>query len=180
MINLQKQTLRCQFRVNQVDWRLFDIFMPATANPPTTPRSAPLWRRFAALGYDSLILMALSMGYGALITSLNVALGAKGQDYQPMLHNPLYFVGWVAVLASFFIYSWCKSGQTIGMKTWRIRLIPQDPAIATISLRQALLRCLFGLAGMLMLGAGYWYRWLNKDGRTWHDKMTASRVILVS
>jgi uncharacterized RDD family membrane protein YckC len=136
-----------------------------------------MWRRLAALVYDSLILMALSMGYGALITSINVVFGAKGQDYQPMLHNPLYFIGWVAVLVGFFIYSWCKSGQTIGMKTWRIRLIPQDPNATGISLRQALLRCVFGTTGMLFLGAGYWYYWLNKDGFTWHDKMTASKVV---
>ncbi|HMU67228.1 MAG TPA: RDD family protein, partial [Cellvibrionaceae bacterium] len=72
--------------------------MLTPAHQSSPPRSAPLWRRFAALGYDSLILMALSMGYGALITSVKVALGTPGHDYQPMLKSPLYFLGWLSVL----------------------------------------------------------------------------------
>ncbi|HRH78562.1 MAG TPA: RDD family protein [Cellvibrionaceae bacterium] len=153
--------------------------MPTSANQSPPTRSAPLWRRFAALGYDSLILMALSMGYGALITSVKVALGTPGQDYQPMLHSPLYFLGWLLVLVSFFLYSWCRSGQTIGMRAWRIQLIPQDSAQRALSIKQALARCLFGSLSMLALGAGYWYGWFNPEGNTWHDAMTQSRVIVI-
>jgi uncharacterized RDD family membrane protein YckC len=167
----------CQRQKLRLDWRLFDLAMPQTSTNPAQTRSAPIWRRFAALGYDSLILMALSMGYGALITSLNVAFGVKGHDYQPMLHSPAYFLGWVAVLAGFFLHSWCKSGQTIGMRSWRIRLIPADPTLKHVSLRQASVRCILGCTGLLCFGAGYWYRWFNSEGNTWHDKMTATRVV---
>lgn len=119
------------------------------------------------------------MGYGALITSVKVALGTPGQDYQPMLHSPLYFLGWLLVLVSFFLYSWCRSGQTIGMRAWRIQLIPQDSAQRALSIKQALARCLFGSLSMLALGAGYWYGWFNPEGNTWHDAMTQSRVIVI-
>ena len=57
--------------------------MPTSANQSSPTRSAPLWRRFAALGYDSLILMALSMGYGALITSVKVALDTPAKTISP-------------------------------------------------------------------------------------------------
>lgn len=152
--------------------------MPPTSVNQAQTRNAPIWRRFAALGYDSLILMALSMGYGALITSLNVVFGAKGQDYQPMLNNPIYFIGWIGVLVGFFLHSWCISGQTIGMRTWRIRLIPVDTTIKMVSLRQAALRCILGSAGLVFFGAGYWYRWFDTEGNTWHDKMTGTRVVM--
>ncbi|RYZ81198.1 MAG: RDD family protein [Moraxellaceae bacterium] len=153
--------------------------MHATSNRPTPPRSAPLWRRFAALGYDSLILMALSMGYGALITSVKVAFGAPEQDYRPMLHSPVYFIGWMAVLIGFYLYSWCRSGQTIGMRSWRIQLIPQDPNAKLVSLKQALWRCLFGSLGLVFMGAGYWYRLFNREGNTWQDLMTQTQVVLI-
>lgn len=153
--------------------------MPAIANQPTTPRSAPLWRRFAALGYDSLILMALSMGYGALITSVKVALGSSGNDYHPMLQSPLYFLGWMGVLVGFFLYSWCRAGQTIGMRAWRLQVITQDSSTQKLSLKQAVLRCLLGSIGFMLLGAGYWYAWLNPHGDTWHDKLTHTKVVLV-
>ena len=153
--------------------------MLTTANKIPSTRSAPLWRRFAALGYDSLILMALSMGYGALITSIKVALGTPGEDYRPMLQSPIYFVGWLAVLVGFFLYSWCRSGQTIGMRAWRIQVIPQDPASKTLSINQALARCLCGAISFLLLGVGYWYRWFNKEGNTWHDVVTRSQVVLI-
>lgn len=143
------------------------------------PRSAPLWRRFAALGYDSLILMALSMGYGALITSVKVAFGTPGNDYRPMLQSPLYFIGWMSVLIGFFLYSWCRSGQTIGMRSWRIQLISQVPNAKMVSIKQALLRCLFGSLGLLCIGAGYWYRLFNREGHTWQDVMTQTSVVLI-
>jgi uncharacterized RDD family membrane protein YckC len=153
--------------------------MLTSTNQTSPTRSAPLWRRFAALGYDSLILMALSMGYGALITSVKVALGTQGQDYQPMLKSPLYFLGWLVVLVGFFLYSWCRSGQTIGMRAWRIRVIPNDSAHKALSLKQGLARCLLGTFSMLALGAGYWYGLFNREGNTWHDVKTQSRVILI-
>src|SRR5690625_7990866 len=50
--------------------------MPANARTPaiSQPASARLLRRFAAMVYDSLLLMALALAYGALVTWLNVLL----------------------------------------------------------------------------------------------------------
>ncbi len=147
------------------------------SNPSATPPlpGASLWRRCAAFCYDSLIILALSMGYGALITSLAVLSGTQAQDYRPMWQTPWVFVGWWLVIEGFFIWSWRKSGQTLGMRAWRIQLVDanrQQPA----SLRQLLLRSQLGKLGLLALGAGYVYRWFNPSGDCWHDRITQTRV----
>ena len=54
-------------------------------SPSTFPTSAPLWRRFAALVYDTFLLGAISMAYGAVVTAIGAAFGAEQtQDYSPM------------------------------------------------------------------------------------------------
>jgi uncharacterized RDD family membrane protein YckC len=67
------------------------------------------------------------------------------------------------------------------MRAWRIRVVAQQPNFSSpISLTQALLRCVLGTLGLMAAGAGYWCRWFNADGDTWHDQMTATRVVVVA
>ena len=147
---------------------------------PTTTTGAPLWRRFAALGYDILVLGGVSMGYGA-VTTLSVAVFVNHlpQDYAPMLHGPLFFIGWLLVILAFYAGFWLKSGQTLGMRAWQLRLItlPTAPHLPPPSLQQVLLRCALGVASLLCFGAGYWYRWSQASGDCWHDKISGTRVI---
>ena len=92
---------------------------------------APLWRRFAAMFYDSLILLAISMAYGAVVTALGaILLPPAEQDYQPMFEagtlKELVTLGWLCTLVLFFSFFWHKSGQTVGMKAWRIQIVDVD------------------------------------------------------
>jgi uncharacterized RDD family membrane protein YckC len=148
---------------------------PSTA--PCQP-GASLWRRFSALIYDSLILLALSMGYGALITSLGLLFGGSAQDYKPMFHSPLVFIGWLVVLEGFFVWSWVKSGQTLGMRAWRLQLVDRHSQRSP-SLKQTLLRSQLAKLSLLGLGAGYFYRWFNPTGDCWHDRITHTQVRLL-
>ncbi len=139
--------------------------------------TANLFKRLAALVYDSLVLMAVAMAYGG------VYLGIK----YGLLHTPLAtderasmgtpgFAGLVLILEAFYWFFWCRGGQTIGMKAWRLQLRDNGRA-ATISLPQALVRGLVGPFSLLLGGLGYWWALLDPQRRSWHDLASSSRVV---
>ena len=140
--------------------------------------TAPVWRRFAALVYDSFILLALSFAYGAVLTAAGAAMHPDmPHDYQPMFHSPLVIVGWFLVLAGFYAWFWKRGGQTIGMKTWRIQLVNTKPK--PISWSQIGLRILVGIPATLCLGISYWFRLIDASGDCLHDKLSHTHVIVL-
>ena len=141
--------------------------------------SAPIWRRLAALLYDSFILLALSFCYGAIATFMGAALGVHAEDYQPMFHHWLFTIGWIGTLAGFYYWFWRKSGQTIGMRTWRIQLCDGNDQSQRPSGRQCLLRMLFAPLLILLAGVAYWYRLLDRRGACLHDRLSHTQVVVV-
>lgn len=148
---------------------------PSTSHRPT----APLWRRFAALVYDGFILLALSLGYGAVITAGAAIMGVQSGDYEPMFNHWLITVGWVICLQGFYYGFWRKSGQTIGMRTWRIRLSDGAHPDILASRSQCLMRLLWTPALVLLAGIGYWYRFFDRRGDCLQDKLSRTQVVVV-
>lgn len=141
-----------------------------------------LLRRFAAMLYDSLLLMAVSIFYGALAVGINLLINgapATGERVSWGNWGILVFIGWILTLVLFFCYFWCKSGQTLGMKTWRIKMFA-DQSMSLPSLKQGLIRCAFAPLSFLLLGAGYWLLYANADRQTLHDKISKTRILLLS
>lgn len=152
---------------------------PLNLTMPQIPTvKAPLWRRFAALLYDSLVLLALSFAYGALVTLLGTLLAPEAQrNYSPMFDAPWVFIGLIAVLAGFYLYFWRRAGQTIGMKTWRLKLVGQAPGKLRYS--QLFVRIAIAVPGLALFGLGYFYRWFDARGDCLHDRLSATSVILL-
>ncbi len=139
---------------------------------------APIWRRLAALGYDLFILTAISFTYGALVTTFAVKFGhIEAKDYQPMFHGLLFQLGWIFCLAGFYCWFWFKSGQTIGMKTWKIQLRAEDDS--NPSWQNCLLRCLVAPPSILILGLGFWLALLDPHKRSLQDRLSGTRVNFV-
>jgi len=111
-------------------------------NPP-----CPLWRRLAALVYDLLIVLAIVMMVGLLCQLATggrlIATGAHA------VVPPWYQALQGMVVAAYFIASWRRGGQTVGMRPWRIRVSRDDGG--AISLQQAVIRVLIAAAPMLLL-----------------------------
>jgi len=115
---------------------------------PAAPRAAPppgLWRRLACFTYEGVLLFGVVMVTGllyAIITRQNHALvGQHGLQ-------AVIFV----VLGAYFVWFWTRSGQTLAMQTWQIRLLRRDGR--PVGARQAALRYL--LAWMWFLPALAW------------------------
>lgn len=141
-----------------------------------------LLRRFAAMIYDSLLLMAVSILYGALAVGINLLInGAPVEGERVSWGNweILVFIGWILSLLLFFCYFWCKSGQTLGMKTWRMKMF-ESQSMQLPSLTHCLIRCVFAPLSFLLLGVGYWLMYASADRQTLHDKISKTRILLLS
>lgn len=145
----------------------------------TTWPPAPVWRRLAALLYDTFVLAALSFAYGALITLMGALINGPTEAYQPMFGQGWVTLGWVLTLQIFYYGFWRKSGQTIGMRTWRIRLCDRANPAATAGPKQCLLRLLLAPPLLVLGGVGYWYRIFDRDGDCLHDRLSGTRVLVV-
>lgn len=150
----------------------------------TAPRAGFI-RRLAAILYDWLILCALVMFAASLAMLLVNILVWSGllslqgyTDVADFLNQGwqrwAYFIYLVASVMGFYLYFWCKAGQTLGMRAWRLLLVQQTGEAVT--LRQAFGRALLSLFGLGNLWL--WLRW--GKGLALQDQLTATQVILLT
>lgn len=144
--------------------------------------SPNLLRIFASMVYDSLLLAAISIAYGAVVVGIHVAiLGAPEAGHRIQWSLPasiVISVGWLVVLMFFYMYFWQKLGQTLGMKTWRIQLVDAQTH-QLVSYSQALKRSLAALISLVLLGLGYWFSLVHPKRRSLHDLFSGTRLILL-
>jgi uncharacterized RDD family membrane protein YckC len=149
-----------------------------------------LWRRMACWLYEGMLLFAVVFMAGWLFSTL-------GQVRDPMdARRPLLQAFVFAVFGVYFTWFWAK-GQTLAMKTWRIRVV--DRAGRPLSQGRALLRyaCswlwflppLAALAPLKLGGArsvmvilGWVALWallsrLHPQRQFWHDALAGTRLV---
>lgn len=130
-------------------------------------------RRAAALVYDAFLLAALLMIFtgGALIFTHGAALvpgTAGGWVY-------VYRVGLVLVIAGYYVLNWLRSGQTLGMRAWRIQAL--SAAGTRLTLNAAILRAAFGFLAWAPAALGVLWLYLDPDHLALHDRLSGTRVI---
>lgn len=83
-----------------------------------------------------------------------------------------------ALLMAYFIWCWLNGGQTLPMKTWRLRLISADG----LPLRplQAVLRYLIAWPSIMCLGLGLLWVFFDKDRRFLHDRLAGTKIVSTS
>jgi len=140
--------------------------MTPTRDKPT-PEPAGLLRRLGAMFYDSLLLLSVLMVGTAL--ALLVTRGAM--DY----HNP-FFRGYLCGLSFlFYAWFWVRGGQTLGMRTWKLRVQRLDGG--PITLWQAVLRFLCAIPAWALLGLGYLWLLVDKDRMAVHDRLSKTVIV---
>lgn len=137
---------------------------------------ASLLPRIAAMVYDSLLVISIAMVYGAVFLAIKHAvLQIEMQPGQRASIGNAGFMGMLLLIEGFFWFFWCRGGQTLGMRTWRLQLRSADGGEVTWS--QALIRGLTAPLSLAALGLGYlWCLW-DRDGATWHDKLSGTKVV---
>jgi len=145
----------------------------------TTLPAAGLGRRLAALVYDSLLLTALYM----LITAIWLAAHQALAGHPPDPHGPLLKLTLfpLLVLATYGFYGWCwtHGGQTLGMKSWRIRVETVDLPPRPLDWGRSLRRMIAGAVNWVLLGLGYFLLFFNAEKMTLVDQLSSTRVVLV-
>ncbi len=140
--------------------------------------TASLIKRLAALVYDSLLMMALAMAYGGVYLAIKHALlGIElGPDERATMSAP-GFVGLLLLLEMFYWFFWCRGGQTLGMRAWRLKVIQTNGD--SPNLLQAMVRGMTAPISFFCAGLGFlWCLW-DRDGATWHDKLSHTRVVVL-
>ncbi|MBX2807655.1 MAG: RDD family protein [Cellvibrionaceae bacterium] len=129
-----------------------------------------LLRRIAAIGYDSLLIMAVSMAYGLLYIGLAKLFGGLDSDRPAGLGFQL---GWLLTLVGFYCYFWMRGGQTTGMRAWRIQLVHRNGG--SPQLIQCVIRLITALFGWTFFITALF----DKHQQCLHDKWSKTRLVLI-
>jgi uncharacterized RDD family membrane protein YckC len=121
----------------------------------------------ASIVYEAFLLVPVLFISSYLFLTLS-------QSANGPLKRPLFQLWLVCILAMYFVYCWTRGGQTLAMKTWRIRLAQADGT--PIGPRQAAARFLLALWGVLLLGIGFWWALIDRDRQFLHDRISGTRL----
>lgn len=139
------------------------------------PQKAGVLRRLGAMFYDTLLIIAVMMVVTAAFLPLTGGeaitadrVGALEFVYQGVL---------VAIIVVFFGWFWTRSGQTVGMMAWRLKVERSDGAVLTWL--DAFKRLAAACVSWLPLGLGFFWIWIDRDRLAWHDRWTDTRVVVL-
>ena len=147
-------------------------------------------RRLASMVYEALLLFGVVFIAGWLFDTLSQSRHALTLRHARQ--------GWLfVVLGAYFIFFWHRSGQTLAMKTWRVKLIA--PGLSQVPLGKAFARYLmawmwflpamgldyalglkgWGSIGVIVLGMVLWGMtiFLSKDRQFLHDQLLGTKLI---
>jgi uncharacterized RDD family membrane protein YckC len=144
-----------------------------------TASNAPsLWRRLIAIIYDSFLVLALIMGVMFVVLPIYSAItGSNTSESVVQLDKELVWLIWLLTPMVFFTIFWLKSGQTLSMQAWRIKLVGFSGEPLTAG--QCVIRCLGAALSAACLGAGYLWCLVDRNGRAWHDYLSGTELIVL-
>jgi uncharacterized RDD family membrane protein YckC len=131
------------------------------------------WRRLAAMVYDTLLLLSVLMiATGIIVIPLGMVTG-EGE----IADNLLYRLYLMVLIVGYFVWPWLRGGQTVGMRSWRARLVSMDGS--AVELKQVLIRFFAALLSWAVMGLGFFWVLIDPAKLAWHDRLSNTRLILV-
>ena len=130
-----------------------------------------LLRRLAALVYDALLLFSLL--FAATVPMLIVT---GGRAIGP--NEPLFAAYLLAVSYVYFGWCWTRSGQTLGMRAWRMRVC--TPEGTPLGWRHALGRFAAAIVSIGAAGVGLLWVVFDRDRLSLHDRLSGTVLEMVS
>ena len=140
-----------------------------TIAPGSAAANASLRRRLASLVYETLILAAV-----LLAGSLPVVVLTRTWEQS---HARLALQLWLVVVCGcFYVWQWAGVGQTLPMKTWKLKLVAMDES--PVNFRRAILRYLGALASVATLGLGFLWALVDRQGHFLHDRLAGTKLVV--
>ncbi len=138
--------------------------------------SAGIGRRFAALLYDALLLAALMLLFTTALVMLFTRSAILPETAGAWVY--LYRAALLAIVIGYYVLNWIRSGQTLGMRAWRLRAV--DDTGRRMSVRAALLRFLYGVLAWAPAGLGVLWLYVDSQHLAIHDRWSRTRVLHLS
>ena len=139
------------------------------AAPTTSSRlCANFGRRLGAIFYDLLLLIAMLM-----VAALPFVLiaGDTHKNFSTRSGFQLYLV---AVIFFYYTGFWIH-GQTLGLRTWKLRLVAANGGPVTWTLASK--RFAAALLSIGCLGLGFLWALIDREKLAWHDRLSGTRLI---
>ncbi|HTD03985.1 RDD family protein [Undibacterium sp.] len=161
-------------------------------------------RRLVCMIYEAVLVFGVTVVAACMFYGVAWIFGVKFVAYaqtnnSDIVHHALQ--AWIIfILGLYFVYCWHKSGQTLALKTWRIRVVDLDggrvplikaivryclawmwflPALILVSRFE--LKSWSQIGAVLAGGVALWAMTalLDKDGQFLHDKLAKTRLMHV-
>lgn len=130
--------------------------------------SCSLFRRLLIILYDSMLLVSIYF-----LLTLALLPITKGQAISS--GNIFYVIYLLLIAYVYFGWQWTHGGQTLGMRTWKVKLISDSRN--SIDWKKATIRFGLSILSWLLLGGGFLWALFNKDHKTLHDQFSSTRLI---
>ena len=79
------------------------------------------------------------------------------------------------VLAAYFLWHWRGGGQTLAMRTWKLRILTHSNGMP--SLLQLAIRYVLAWPSILLFGVGILWALLDRDRQFLHDRLAGTRIV---
>ena len=137
--------------------------------PEHSINSAGLVRRLVCAGYEAILLLAL---LSVTVLLPHMLLGAFAHR---VATATILWAHTFLVLLVYFQWFWRHGGQTLAMKTWKIRLTTRTgqavrPAVA-------LLRYVLCWLSLILCGTGFLWALVDPERQFLHDRLAGTRLI---
>ena len=143
---------------------------PAT---PVVVELAGLRRRLAGMLYELVLIFGLlAIGYFLPWMLLFSQLDLKAP---PVWMKWFQWLHLLTLLGAYFVYSWHRHGQTLAMRTWRLRVVATNGS--RLSWARATLRYMLALPSVLCFGIGILWAFFDLDNLFLHDRLAGTRVV---
>ncbi len=121
------------------------------------------------MAYELLILSAVVL-VGVLLPHVVIGVFAQRMATAQVLWGHCFIV-----LLVYFVWFWSHGGQTLAMKTWRLRLLTHDGR--PVRPAQALLRYLLCWPSLALGGAGILWALVDRNGQFLHDRIAGTQLV---
>lgn len=131
--------------------------------------TASIGRRFGAILYDSLLAFAL------LCLGTLPFIAVRGGEPVGTADRPFqlaYQLTMLLIAYLFFAGYWSRYGVTLGLQSWRLKIEALDGRKPDF--RAASIRFFAAILSWLPAGLGFWWQLWDKDGLTWHDRLSGT------
>lgn len=162
--------------------------------------------RLVSMLYDGMLILAMLFLMGLILSVVGTLLffdvGVSAADAKQLplwYQNGVMTPAFVLTLVAFYGIFWRKSGQTLGMQTWRLKTVKQNGRLLTWTdafkriIGACLLPLAFVLIGAVMNGSrlvillsaffglmfNYFFCWFNSQGLSVHDMLSNTMTLRI-